>query len=125
MARPVALVLSGERALPPSIDGWLQCSLAATTVACENELIAVALRGHPRLVILDARDAREVREEAMSDRSVMELVPTVVEQTHRGERGWDLFSRLLKDPRARDHARARDVQRALREAHGAIGRDDR
>jgi ATP-dependent Clp protease protease subunit len=25
------------------------------------------------------------------------LVPTVVEQTHRGERGWDLFSRLLKD----------------------------
>jgi ATP-dependent Clp protease protease subunit len=24
-------------------------------------------------------------------------VPTVVEQTHRGERGWDLFSRLLKD----------------------------
>jgi ATP-dependent Clp protease protease subunit len=26
-----------------------------------------------------------------------ELVPTVVEQTHRGERGWDLYSRLLKD----------------------------
>ena len=26
-----------------------------------------------------------------------ELIPTVVEQTHRGERGWDLFSRLLKD----------------------------
>jgi len=25
------------------------------------------------------------------------LVPTVVEQTHRGERGWDLSSRLLKD----------------------------
>jgi ATP-dependent Clp protease protease subunit len=24
-------------------------------------------------------------------------VPTVIEQTHRGERGWDLFSRLLKD----------------------------
>ena len=24
-------------------------------------------------------------------------VPTVVEQTHRGKRGWDLFSRLLKD----------------------------
>jgi len=29
--------------------------------------------------------------------ALMELVPTVVEQTHRGERGWDLFSRLLKD----------------------------
>jgi len=28
---------------------------------------------------------------------VLELVPTVVEQTHRGERGWDLYSRLLKD----------------------------
>jgi ATP-dependent Clp protease protease subunit len=24
-------------------------------------------------------------------------VPTVVEQTHRGERGWDIFSRLLND----------------------------
>jgi ATP-dependent Clp protease, protease subunit len=27
----------------------------------------------------------------------MRLVPTVVEQTHRGERGWDIYSRLLKD----------------------------
>jgi len=27
----------------------------------------------------------------------LELIPTVVEQTHRGERGWDIFSRLLKD----------------------------
>ncbi|MEZ4465743.1 MAG: ATP-dependent Clp endopeptidase proteolytic subunit ClpP [bacterium] len=25
------------------------------------------------------------------------LIPNVVEQTHRGERGWDIFSRLLKD----------------------------
>jgi ATP-dependent Clp protease protease subunit len=25
------------------------------------------------------------------------LVPTVVEETHRGERGWDIYSRLLKD----------------------------
>ncbi len=25
------------------------------------------------------------------------LVPTVIEQTHRGERGWDIFSRLPKD----------------------------
>src|SRR5207253_10391796 len=24
-------------------------------------------------------------------------IPTVVEQTHRGERSWDIFSRLLKD----------------------------
>jgi ATP-dependent Clp protease protease subunit len=27
----------------------------------------------------------------------MKLMPTVIEQTHRGERGWDIFSRLLKD----------------------------
>jgi len=37
----------------------------------------------------------------MSDKylsnSSMQLIPTVVEQTHRGERGWDLYSRLLKD----------------------------
>jgi ATP-dependent Clp protease protease subunit len=25
------------------------------------------------------------------------LIPTVVEQTHRGERGWDIYSRLLKE----------------------------
>ena len=25
------------------------------------------------------------------------MIPTVIEQTHRGERGWDIFSRLLKD----------------------------
>jgi ATP-dependent Clp protease protease subunit len=24
-------------------------------------------------------------------------IPTVIEQTHRGERGWDIYSRLLKD----------------------------
>jgi hypothetical protein len=29
--------------------------------------------------------------------TTMDLIPTVVEQTQRGERGWDLFSRLLKD----------------------------
>ena len=25
------------------------------------------------------------------------IIPTVIEQTHRGERGWDIFSRLLKE----------------------------
>ncbi|MEO8705618.1 MAG: ATP-dependent Clp endopeptidase proteolytic subunit ClpP [Kofleriaceae bacterium] len=30
-------------------------------------------------------------------RPQLELIPTVVEQTNRGERGWDLYSRLLKD----------------------------
>ncbi|HEU4727625.1 MAG TPA: ATP-dependent Clp protease proteolytic subunit, partial [Kofleriaceae bacterium] len=28
---------------------------------------------------------------------ISSIIPTVVEQTHRGERGWDIFSRLLKD----------------------------
>ena len=27
----------------------------------------------------------------------MSFIPYVIEQTHRGERGWDIFSRLLKD----------------------------
>lgn len=27
----------------------------------------------------------------------MAFIPNVVEETHRGERGWDIFSRLLKD----------------------------
>ena len=31
------------------------------------------------------------------DLSMNYLIPTVIEQTHRGERGWDIFSRLLKD----------------------------
>jgi ATP-dependent Clp protease protease subunit len=33
----------------------------------------------------------------MTGRGRASMVPTVVEQTHRGERGWDVFSRLLKD----------------------------
>jgi ATP-dependent Clp protease protease subunit len=31
------------------------------------------------------------------DPTMSYLIPTVIEQTHRGERGWDIFSRLLKD----------------------------
>jgi ATP-dependent Clp protease, protease subunit len=30
-------------------------------------------------------------------RDIVALIPTVVEETHRGERGWDIYSRLLKD----------------------------
>jgi ATP-dependent Clp protease protease subunit len=33
----------------------------------------------------------------MKYRDIPLMVPTVVEQTHRGERGWDLYSRLLND----------------------------
>src|SRR5215470_18683434 len=35
------------------------------------------------------------RNGALGSRSF--IIPTVIEQTHRGERGWDIFSRLLKD----------------------------
>jgi ATP-dependent Clp protease, protease subunit len=31
------------------------------------------------------------------DERDMSFIPRVIEQTHRGERGWDIFSRLLKD----------------------------
>jgi len=30
-------------------------------------------------------------------RPSLRMVPTVVEETHRGERGWDIYSRLLRD----------------------------
>ena len=33
----------------------------------------------------------------MTPEKMSYLIPTVIEQTHRGERGWDIFSRLLKD----------------------------
>jgi ATP-dependent Clp protease protease subunit len=33
----------------------------------------------------------------MPKQPTMRLIPTVIEQSHRGERGWDIFSRLLKD----------------------------
>ena len=33
----------------------------------------------------------------MSNPESAMIIPTVIEQTHRGERGWDIFSRLLKD----------------------------
>jgi len=43
-----------------------------------------------------ARVGALVQSEAMKP-TMNYLVPTVIEQTHRGERGWDIFSRLLKD----------------------------
>jgi ATP-dependent Clp protease protease subunit len=41
------------------------------------------------------RYPKHIPEAAARGRS--NLIPTVIEQTHRGERGWDVFSRLLKD----------------------------
>ena len=35
--------------------------------------------------------------DVMTPEKMSYLIPTVIEQTHRGERGWDIFSRLLKD----------------------------
>ena len=34
---------------------------------------------------------------SMEDEDEMTFFPNVIEQTHRGERAWDIFSRLLKD----------------------------
>ena len=45
---------------------------------------------------IPSRDRPAPSAESSSRPSAM-LVPTVIEQTHRGERGWDIFSRLLKD----------------------------
>jgi len=39
----------------------------------------------------------ERRDLAMSDQPNMTLIPMVVEQTNRGERAYDIYSRLLKD----------------------------
>ena len=36
-------------------------------------------------------------ERGMTERESAMYIPLVVEQTHRGERAWDIFSRLLKD----------------------------
>ena len=41
------------------------------------------------------RDLNSTSSEAPTVASM--IIPTVIEQTHRGERGWDIFSRLLKD----------------------------
>ena len=42
--------------------------------------------------MLDRKTSGSLPQPAMSY-----IIPTVVEQTHRGERGWDIYSRLLKD----------------------------
>ena len=46
------------------------------------------IRAHPFLKALEMRDPNDV---------MMNLVPMVVEQTSRGERAYDIFSRLLKE----------------------------
>ena len=49
----------------------------------------------------EARAAKAKKEPNMNDDAPPAIrnfiIPTVIEQTHRGERGWDIFSRLLKD----------------------------
>lgn len=42
-------------------------------------------------------DALGVTSQAPLTSPQSSIIPTVVEQTHRGERGWDIYSRLLKD----------------------------
>jgi GGDEF domain-containing protein len=56
---PVAIILSATGAeLPaPALDWLSRAALAKIVVRSDQELIALALRGHPRLAILDAREA--------------------------------------------------------------------
>lgn len=46
---------------------------------------------------LDIMDIFSVDVQDMEDDDEMTFFPNVIEQTHRGERAWDIFSRLLKD----------------------------
>lgn len=46
---------------------------------------------------LDIMDMFSVDVQDMEDDDEMTFFPNVIEQTHRGERAWDIFSRLLKD----------------------------
>ncbi len=44
-----------------------------------------------------AEEPLETMTISMEDDDEMTFFPNVIEQTHRGERAWDIFSRLLKD----------------------------
>ena len=46
---------------------------------------------------LDIMDIFGTDVQDMEDDDEMTFFPNVIEQTHRGERAWDIFSRLLKD----------------------------
>lgn len=46
---------------------------------------------------LDIMDIFGMDVQDMEDDDEMTFFPNVIEQTHRGERAWDIFSRLLKD----------------------------
>lgn len=46
---------------------------------------------------LDIMDIFSMDVQDMEDDDEMTFFPNVIEQTHRGERAWDIFSRLLKD----------------------------
>ena len=64
-----------------------------------RQRVAVLARGARRVAVAAGDQAMRYPKDILEPRSSgrARLVPTVVEQTHRGERGWDLFSRLLKD----------------------------
>ena len=52
--------------------------------------------GHRFLAVLLCTEAMP-RQRYMKGKTVMALVPTVIEQTGRGERAYDIYSRLLND----------------------------
>ena len=57
MATPTAILFSPTgQPVPATLSAWLERqSLSVVTVADENTLMALALRGRPRLVVFDAR----------------------------------------------------------------------
>ena len=59
MATPTAILFSPTgQPVPATLSAWLERqSLSVVTVADENTLMALALRGRPRLVVFDARRA--------------------------------------------------------------------
>ena len=60
----------------------------------------------------------------MSD-SRMQLVPMVVEQTNRGERAYDIFSRLLKDSPEMSETRLEELDQSAEPVDLDVARDAR
>jgi GGDEF domain-containing protein len=61
MSAPMTIVFSpGGEALPTGLSSWLEAqSSPLLNVASGDELMAIALRGRPRMVVFDARSAAE------------------------------------------------------------------
>ena len=62
----------------------------------DRPFVVLDLKGAKMGTVFDPRDPKWIKE----SREILEprgIIPSVVESTPRGERGWDIFSRLLKE----------------------------